>query len=99
MSYHVELTPEAETDLRLIYRYIAEKKENPGAAFSLVNSIYDEIASLDEMPSRYPIWRNEPWRSRGIRAMPVGNYHVFYLVEENPPTVIALRVFYDGQNV
>ena len=54
MSYHVELTPEAETDLRLIYRYIAEKKENPGAAFSLVDSIYEEIASLAEMPSRYP---------------------------------------------
>ena len=99
MSYHVELTPEAETDLRLIYRYIAEKKENPGAAFSLVDSIYEEIASLEEMPSRYPIWRNEPWKSRGVRALTVGNYHVFYLVEQNPPTVIALRVFYDGQNV
>ena len=99
MSYHVELTPEAEADLRLIYRYIAEEKENPSAAFGLVDSIYSEIASLAEMPSRYPIWRNEPWKSRGVRSMNVGNYHVFYIVEENPPTVIALRVFYKGRNV
>lgn len=31
--------------------------------------------------------------------MEVENYHVFYLVEETPPRVIALRVFYNSRNV
>ena len=97
--YHVDITPEAETDLRGIYRYIADERENPPAAFRIVSLIYDEIAKLDTMPERFPIWRNEPWKSRGVRSMEVENYHVFYLVEETPPRVIALRVFYNSRNV
>ena len=97
--YNVEITPEAESDLRGIYRYIADEKENPPAAFRLVSLIYGEIAKLDTMPERFPIWRNEPWKSRGVRSMEVENYHVFYLVEETPPRVIALRVFYNSRNV
>lgn len=99
MSHHIEMTPEAESDLRRIYRHIAEEKGDPVAAFKLVDSIYAEIATLDEMPCRYPIWRNELWKSRSVRSLDVGNYHVFYLVEEVPPTVFALRVFYQGQDV
>ena len=97
--YNVEITPEAESDLRGIYRYISDEKENPSAAFRLVSLIYEEIAKLDTMPERFPIWRNEPWKSRGVRSMNVENYHVFYLVEEAPPRVIALRVFYNSRNV
>lgn len=97
--YNVEITPEAESDLRGIYRYVSDEKENPSAAFRLVSLIYEEIAKLDTMPGRFPIWRNEPWKSRGVRSMDVENYHVFYLVEEAPPRVIALRVFYNSRNV
>ena len=97
--YNVEITPEAESDLRGTYRYIAGEKESPPAAFRLVCLIYGEIAKLDTMPERFPVWRNEPWKSRGVRSMEVENYHVFYLVEETTLRVIALRVFYNSRNV
>lgn len=99
MIYSVEITPEAEEDIDDIFRYIAYELRNEQAAYRQVNAIYDDIESLDEMPYRYALWRNEPWKSRGVRSMEVDNYRVFYLIEDVLARVVVLRVFYAGRNV
>lgn len=99
MIYTVEITDEAEHDIRSIYRYIADELLNPSAAFNQASDIYNAIETLDEMPERFPLRRTEPWRSRNVRCMSVNNYNVFYMIANTPPTVTILRIFYNRRNV
>lgn len=41
----------------------------------------------------------EPWCSRGLRIMPVDNYVVFYIPDEDTKTVTVVRVMYNGRDV
>ena len=54
------------------------------------------------MPGRFKQYSHEPWKSRNLRVMPVGNYLVFYipLVEsEEKGVVTVIRVIYGGRDV
>jgi hypothetical protein len=42
------------------------------------------------MPERCPLYHEEPWESRGLRRMNIGNYSGFYLTTEK--TVQVLRI-------
>ena len=46
------------------------------------------------MPSRYPPIEEEPWHTKGIRKMPVKNFLVYYLVDEEKKTVWVTAVVY-----
>lgn len=55
MIYTVKITDDAEQDIRLLRRYIADELGNPSSAFRQAYDIYDAIETLDEMPARYPL--------------------------------------------
>lgn len=52
-SYNVVYSPEALSDLKDIYAYIAQELLVPNTAQNQVNRIRKEIRALDFMPSRY----------------------------------------------
>ena len=58
-------------------------------------SIKDQVLSLDEMPYRFPLVREEPFASMGVRLMPVENYHAFYVIDEQLGEVHILRILYN----
>jgi len=97
MIYRVKLAEGAKQDLRDIYEYVAFTLLEPGIARNLKNRIVDGLKSLREMPCRYPIYDEEPWKSRGLRRINIGNYSGFYFVTENDVQVI--RVVYGGRDV
>ena len=97
MSYKVQLTEQARQDLFDIYEYISFFLLEPETARNIKNKILDGLKSLNEMPSRYPIYQEEPWKSRGLRRINIGNYSGFYLVAEN--TVQITRIVYGGRNI
>ncbi len=99
MSYSVYYSKQAELDLRDIYEYIAYTLLVPDTAKKLVNKIMDEISELDEMPLRFPLYKNEPWKSRGLRTFSVGNYMVFYLPMEEKNIVSVIRIMYGGRDI
>lgn len=99
MKYKVEISYNAETDLRNIYRYIAFELSSPQNANSLLDSLKEAILALDEMPKRYRVFENEPWKTRGLRLMPVGNYLVFYTSDDEKGIVTVNRVMYGGRNI
>jgi len=41
----------------------------PGIARKLKNRIVDGLKSLREMPQRYSVYQEEPWKSRGLRRI------------------------------
>ena len=97
MIYRVKLTEQAKQDLRDIYEYIAITLLEPGIARNLKNRIVDGLMALREMPCRYPIYQEEPWKSRELRRINIGNYSAFYLVSGQAVQVI--RIMYGGRDI
>ncbi len=97
--YHVQYAAQAVDDLRNIYRYLAEELQAPQAAQRQVDRIRKIIRMLNTSPARFPTVGWEPWASMGMRQVPVNNYVVFYLVEENCQTVSVVRIFYSGRDI
>ncbi len=99
MSWNICYTEAAENDLRGIYEYIAFNLLVPDTAHKLLNDIMKEVSMLDENPLRFPVYKNEPWHSKGLRWFPVNNYIIFYLPTEENKTVTIIRIMYGGRNI
>lgn len=99
MKYTVNLLPEAVKDINGIYEYIALSLGEKEIAVNMINLIEKNILSLDEMPGRYKIYENEPWKSRGVHIMPVKRYLVFYVVDDNEKVVNIFRVIYGSRDI
>ena len=97
--YNVVYSPEALSDLKDIYAYIAQELMVPDTALNQVNRIRKEIRSLDFMPSRYALVDWEPWKSMGMHKVPVDNVVVFYTVDSDSMTVAIIRIVYGGRNI
>lgn len=93
MSFSVIISAQADKDLRAIYEYIAVTLLSPENAFAQLSRLEDRILKLDELPLRYPFYKND------IRIMPVDNYLVFYSVGEKSKTVRVLRVMYGRRDI
>jgi toxin ParE1/3/4 len=98
-NYKVIYSPVALDDLRNIYSYIAFILLVPDTAKKQVNRIRKEIRSLDLCPERNSVVEWEPWKSMGMRMVPVDNYCVYYLVDKEKMIVLVDRVFYGGRDV
>ena len=99
MKYQIFYTDFARHDLKNIHRYISESLVEPEIAAKLTNKIMKEIRSLDEMPQRYKLYDDEPWHSRGLRTLPVNNYLIFYLADEEKAVVTVIRIIYGGRDI
>ena len=51
------------------------------------------------MPERYRKYEKEPWKSRGLRVLPVDNYVVLYIPDRDKKVVTILRVMYAGRDI
>ncbi|WP_366516709.1 type II toxin-antitoxin system RelE/ParE family toxin [uncultured Megasphaera sp.] len=97
--YSVMYSTEAKSDLLEIYVYIAFELGVPNIAKNQINRIRKKIRSLDFMPARYTIVDWEPWRSIGMHRVPVDNFVVYYVINNNNLTVTIIRIFYGGRNI
>ena len=79
MIYDVQISNQAESDLRSIFEYIAFELQSVQNAAGQLDRLEESILSLDQMPDRYRAYEKEPWHSRGLRVMAVDNYLVFYI--------------------
>ena len=99
MSMKIVYTNTARKDLREIYEYIAYSLLVPKTAQSVTDTIMAKIRSLEEFPERNPLYKDEPWRSQGVRFMAVKNYLVFYTVQPESCTVSIARIIYGGRDI
>ena len=94
-EYTIVIEETAENDLVGILSYISNTLHEPNTAFKIYNLIKKEVLSLDKMPFRFAVVNEEPYRSMGIRRIPVENYTAFYIVDENEKTVHIFRILYN----
>lgn len=99
MTFKVEVSNQAETDLRGIFEYIAFKLQSPESAIGQLDRLEKAILSLDFQPERFRLYDNEPWRSRGLHIMPVDNFVVLYVVDRDNNTVGIVRVMYGKRDI
>ena len=99
MIYEVEVSEQADSDLRGIFEYIAFELQLPENAIGQLNRLEEQILSLDAMPKRYRKYEKEPWKSRGLRVLPVDNYVVLYIPDSDKKVVTILRVMYAGRGI
>ncbi|MCF0123023.1 MAG: type II toxin-antitoxin system RelE/ParE family toxin [Ruminiclostridium sp.] len=99
MTYEVIISRRAEEDLRGIYEYIAFELRSPQNAAGQLDRLEENILSLDTMPNRYRAYQREPWHSRGLRVLPVDNFLVLYIPDEDSSIVTIVRVMYSGRDI
>ena len=99
MIYEVEVSEQADSDLREIFEYIAYELQSPQNASGQLDRLEEQILSLDTMPERYRKYEKEPWKSRGLHVLPVDNYVVLYISDSNKKVVTILRVMYAGRDI
>lgn len=99
MSFRIQFTADARQDLRDIFEYIAFKLLVPDTAKAQTKRIIDEIRTLDVFPMRHPLYEDEPWHSIGLRFLPIDNYLIFYLPDEEKEIVSIVRIMYGGRDI
>ena len=97
--YRVEYSQEASVDIKSIYTYISQILHAPLTARRQVNRIRKEIRDLEAFPTRYVLVEWEPWASMKMHRLPIDNYVVFYLVDEQAMAVKIVRIVYGGRNL
>ena len=99
MIFEVEISEQADTDLRGIFEYIAFVLFAPENASGQLNRLENGILSLEQYPMRHRVYEKEPWHSRGVRVLPIDNYVVLYIPNEETKVVTVIRVMYGGRNI
>lgn len=87
-----------QADLRGIYEYIAFELLSPDNAAGQLDRLEKNITGLGDFPEKFRLYEKEPWRSRGLRVMPVDNYLVFYFPDRDAGIVTVIRVVYAGRD-
>lgn len=94
-EYKIVIEQTAENDLVGILSYISDTLHEPSIAMKIYGLIKKEILTLNRMPFRFEVVNEEPYRSMGVRRIPVENYTAFYIVDENENTVHIFRILYN----
>lgn len=95
----MEISAQADVDLRGIYEYIAYELQSPENATGQLDRLEENIMKLDQMPERFRQYEKEPWHSRGLRIMPLDNYCVLYIPDAEKAVVTIIRVMYGGRDI
>ena len=99
MIFEIEVSEQADADLRSIYEYIAFELQSLKNADGQLVRLEESIMSLDQMPERFRLYENEPWHSRGLHLMPVDNYCVLYIADKQKSLVTVIRVMYGARDI
>ena len=99
MIFEIEISAQADIDLRGIYEYIAFELQSPENASGQLDRLEAGILAPDQMPERFREYEKEPWHSRGLRIMPVDNYCVLYIPNKETQVATIIRVMYGGRDI
>jgi len=99
MGYKVIASKHAETDIDETIGYISIQLGNQKAARDFLSKLRKHYEIIADNPFLYPIARNPVFETKGYRWFPVGNYMVFYTIDEQAGEVRIARVIYGRRNL
>ena len=99
MAFRVEFSEQAAEDLDEIIRYISDELFNPHAAERFYQAVGEKLELLREQPYIFPLYHDEKLSAEGFRFIVIGNYLMFYLIDENTPVVNIARLLYGKRDI
>ncbi|MEO8513120.1 MAG: type II toxin-antitoxin system RelE/ParE family toxin [Ignavibacteria bacterium] len=90
----IKLLPSAERDLEEIYDYLYQ--ESPGYAEEFLNKFYSSIKKLERFPRSGKITEMFSLNRAGYRFIKMGNYYIYYKIEES--TVYIFRIIHTARD-
>ncbi len=93
-KYEVKITKMVYGQMQEIVRYISNELFAPDAAANLLDKFQESINGLSDMPERYSLADEEPWRSEGVRKIIVKNFLIYFWIDEPNSRVQVTGVIY-----
>jgi len=93
VTFKVEITKSAESDVAEIWDYIAE--DNPGNAEAFINRLVEQIETLESFPERCPLIAENRILGTSYRHLIYGHYRTIFRINGN--SVIILRVIHGAR--
>ena len=93
-QYEVKITKMAYGHMQEIVRYISNELFAPEAADNLLDKFQESIKGLSEMPERYSLVDEEPWKGEGFRKIIVKNFLIYFWIDETNDKVQVTGVIY-----
>ena len=99
MAFKVKYSERAANDLDDIISYINDELCNPQAAEHFFNAVDEKLNLLKEHPHMFPLHHDEKLGAEGIRFAVIGNYLMFYHVDDNNSIVTIARILYGKRDI
>ena len=93
MMYRIRFLPETVADRENIRAYLSQYYED--TVTKVFRLLKEKIARLKKFPYSCPIYEDDP----DYRKLVVGDYLVFYMVDEDKKTVEIHRIFHGSQDI
>ena len=97
-SYGFVLTETAEADLDDTISYIANDLSNPDAASSFVEELQRKTDEIRKRPKSGRPVENDYLKRNDVRRFLVGNYIVYYFIDQEKRVIVILRLVYAGRD-
>ena len=97
-GWTVSVTDSAYEDLREAALYMRDALKSPKAAVSFVKAFENQVEALETFPEGRPLVQDYELAKRGYRWCPVGNFMLFYTVNQEKLEVMVERVLYGAQD-
>lgn len=98
MDYNLFITDTANESLDKIVYYIIHKLKNPLAAMDFLDEVQKKYEKVCKNPEMYEHVRDSLLSIKGYRKIPVGNYIIIYLVNDEKKEIEIRDVFYCGED-
>lgn len=101
-KYTFNFSPSALEDFNNSLNYIEFELCNKKASEDLANKIFNAIDNVREFPNSGLQVDNEFILDQSLRRILVGNYKIFYRIEEDIKSIIIVRIIHslmDNENI
>ncbi|MDR3288403.1 MAG: type II toxin-antitoxin system RelE/ParE family toxin [Peptococcaceae bacterium] len=99
MAFKINFSEQAADDLDKIVKYIREELSNPQAARRFYEAVDEKLRLLREHPYMFPSYHDEKLSAEGFRSAVIGNFMMFYLVDDGMSLVSIARILYGKRDI
>ena len=99
MTYNVEFSEQGNHDFDEIIRYINDELLSPQAAQKFFSAVNEKLLLLQNFPYLYPLYRDGKFLNEEFRFVTIGNYLMFYLVDDDKAIVSIARILYGRRDI
>jgi plasmid stabilization system protein ParE len=99
MAFRVAYSEQASIDLDEIIGYIHDELHSPQAAEKFYRRVMETVKTLRDNPYLFPLYHDEKLSAEGYHYVMVGNYMMFYVIDDIAKAVSIARIVYGRRNI